>query len=82
MADIDPSLLDNGVAIVGLAARFPGASNVEQFWDNLRNGVESLETVIAQISNASNPAVLFGTVTATANITAWRQHHADGVLTA
>jgi acyl transferase domain-containing protein len=30
------------IAIIGLAGRFPGASNVEQFWHNLRNGVESI----------------------------------------
>src|SRR5581483_350865 len=30
------------IAIIGLACRFPGASNVDQFWHNLRNGVESV----------------------------------------
>ncbi|MBV9790075.1 MAG: SDR family oxidoreductase [Chloroflexi bacterium] len=30
------------IAIVGMAGRFPGASTVEQFWQNLSNGVESL----------------------------------------
>lgn len=30
------------VAIVGMAGRFPGAKNVEEFWQNLRNGVESI----------------------------------------
>ncbi len=30
------------IAIVSLAGRFPGASSVEQFWHNLRNGVESI----------------------------------------
>jgi len=30
------------VAIVGLAGRFPGARNVEQFWRNLAAGVESV----------------------------------------
>lgn len=32
----------NYVAIVGLAGRFPGAENVAAFWDNLRDGVESI----------------------------------------
>ncbi|MDZ7630669.1 MAG: SDR family NAD(P)-dependent oxidoreductase [Gemmatimonadaceae bacterium] len=32
------------VAIVGLAGRFPGASSLEAFWRNLRQGVESLST--------------------------------------
>ncbi len=31
-----------GVAIIGLAGRFPGASRLEDFWKNLRNGVESI----------------------------------------
>jgi amino acid adenylation domain-containing protein len=30
------------VAIIGMALRFPGANTPEQFWDNLRNGVESI----------------------------------------
>ncbi len=42
MTAIDPSLLENGIAIVGLSARFPGAHDVDEFWDNLRTGVESL----------------------------------------
>jgi acyl transferase domain-containing protein len=31
-----------GVAVIGIAGRFPGARNVEQFWYNVRNGVESI----------------------------------------
>ncbi|MFQ5632174.1 MAG: beta-ketoacyl synthase N-terminal-like domain-containing protein, partial [bacterium] len=30
------------IAIVGMAGRFPGANGIEAFWDNLRNGVESV----------------------------------------
>jgi acyl transferase domain-containing protein/acyl carrier protein/phospholipid N-methyltransferase len=30
------------IAIVGLAGRFPGAKNLEEFWQNLQNGVESV----------------------------------------
>ncbi|HEY1349391.1 MAG TPA: SDR family oxidoreductase [Ktedonobacteraceae bacterium] len=30
------------IAIVGLAGRFPGAATVEEYWQNLRNGVEAL----------------------------------------
>ena len=30
------------VAIVGIACRFPGAANVREFWENLRNGVDSI----------------------------------------
>ena len=35
----EPSL---GVAIVGLSARFPGASGAGELWRNLRDGVESI----------------------------------------
>src|SRR5258708_3595539 len=31
------------VAVVGMAGRFPGAKNVDTFWQNLRNGVESIK---------------------------------------
>ena len=30
------------VAIIGIAGRFPGAPDVERFWESLRNGTESL----------------------------------------
>ncbi|MHC5823208.1 MAG: type I polyketide synthase, partial [Nostoc sp.] len=30
------------VAIIGMAGRFPGAKNIEEFWQNLQNGVESI----------------------------------------
>jgi len=31
-----------GVAVVGMAGRFPNAANVDEFWANLRSGVESI----------------------------------------
>jgi phthiocerol/phenolphthiocerol synthesis type-I polyketide synthase E len=30
------------VAVIGMAGRFPGAKNIQEFWDNLKNGVESI----------------------------------------
>ncbi|MEW6736803.1 MAG: SDR family oxidoreductase, partial [Acidobacteriota bacterium] len=30
------------IAIIGMAGRFPGASNLDRFWQNLCNGVESI----------------------------------------
>src|SRR5262245_55825208 len=30
------------IAIIGMAARFPGARTVAEFWTNLRDGVESV----------------------------------------
>ena len=32
----------DGVAIVGMAGRFPGARDVGAFWDNIKGGVESI----------------------------------------
>ena len=34
--------LDSGIAIIGMAGRFPGARNIADFWRNLRDGVESV----------------------------------------
>src|SRR5262249_3593692 len=31
------------IAIVGLAGRFPRAKGLDEYWDNLRRGVESIE---------------------------------------
>jgi amino acid adenylation domain-containing protein len=36
------SALEEGLAIVGLSGRFPGARNIDEFWQNLCNGVESI----------------------------------------
>ncbi|NES04121.1 MAG: SDR family NAD(P)-dependent oxidoreductase [Okeania sp. SIO2F4] len=33
---------DNEIAIIGMSGRFPGARNLDEFWDNLKNGVESI----------------------------------------
>jgi natural product biosynthesis luciferase-like monooxygenase protein/amino acid adenylation domain-containing protein len=48
------SASDNRVAIIGMAARFPGASSVDQFWANLRDGVDS----VAIFDRAGDPDVI------------------------
>jgi acyl transferase domain-containing protein/acyl carrier protein len=30
------------IAVIGMAGRFPGAKNIEEFWNNLKNGVHSI----------------------------------------
>jgi len=30
------------IAVVGMSGRFPGAKNIKEFWDNLKNGRESI----------------------------------------
>lgn len=42
------------IALVGMACRFPGASDVETWWHNLINGVESLVTL--ENSPTNDPA--------------------------
>ncbi|MFQ6026843.1 MAG: type I polyketide synthase, partial [Dehalococcoidia bacterium] len=44
----DPQEILEGVAVIGMAGRFPGAKNVRDFWENLRAGVES----ISQLTDA------------------------------
>ena len=33
-----------GIAIIGMASRYPGAANLDQFWQNVVGGVESIST--------------------------------------
>ncbi|QIC04833.1 SDR family NAD(P)-dependent oxidoreductase [Brevibacillus sp. 7WMA2] len=33
------------IAIVGVAGRYPGASNIEEFWRNIRDGVDSITEI-------------------------------------
>ncbi|EEF63276.1 hybrid non-ribosomal peptide synthetase/type I polyketide synthase [Pedosphaera parvula] len=33
---------ETGVAIIGMSGRFPGAKSVTAFWENLKNGVETI----------------------------------------
>lgn len=33
---------EESIAIIAFTGRFPGAKNIEQFWENLKNGVESV----------------------------------------
>ncbi|MDM8520556.1 SDR family NAD(P)-dependent oxidoreductase [Anaerolineales bacterium HSG6] len=41
-ARILPASTDQNIAIIGLSGRFPGASTLDQFWENLSHGVESI----------------------------------------
>ncbi len=48
-----------GIAVVGMAGRFPGAANVQQFWQNLRDGVESISFFEReQLAGSVDPALL------------------------
>lgn len=30
------------IAVIGMSGRFPGAANIHEFWENLKNGIESI----------------------------------------
>ncbi|NEO13876.1 MULTISPECIES: type I polyketide synthase [unclassified Moorena] len=41
MNNIEEDLNDNqDIAIIGISGRYPGANDIEQFWQNIRDGVE------------------------------------------
>ena len=42
------------VAIIGMAGRFPGAADINEFWHNLANGVESVSFISDLELEASN----------------------------
>jgi len=55
---IDDVGLD-GVAVIGLAGRFPGAASVEELWENLKAGRESIRTFTdEELAEAEVPAHL------------------------
>lgn len=33
------------IAVIGMSGRFPGASNIDEFWNNLKNGVDSVKEI-------------------------------------
>jgi acyl transferase domain-containing protein len=48
------------IAIIGIAGRFPGAKNLENFWQNLQNGLELIATLTDEelIASGIDDAVL------------------------
>ncbi|HEU5377005.1 MAG TPA: beta-ketoacyl synthase N-terminal-like domain-containing protein [Ktedonobacteraceae bacterium] len=57
---IDESVGELDIAIIGMAGRFPGASDIEAFWQNLRQGRESISFFSDQelLAMGVDPAVL------------------------
>ncbi|MFI2711344.1 amino acid adenylation domain-containing protein [Micromonospora sp. NPDC018662] len=49
---------DGPIAVVGMAGRFPGARTVDEFWANIRDGVESVQefTVEEMLADGADPA--------------------------
>jgi len=46
------------IAIIGLAGRFPGANNIDEFWQNLAAGVESISSFDNRELEFANPELL------------------------
>ena len=40
--------IDTDIAVIGMSGRFPGAEEIEEFWDNLKKGVESIKNFSAE----------------------------------
>jgi len=53
------SFADEGIAIIGMSGRFPEADDVQAFWDNLRQGRDSIRFFTREeLLAAGNPAEL------------------------
>jgi acyl transferase domain-containing protein len=53
-------ITDSDLAIIGMSGRFPGSTDLETFWHNLRNGVESISffTEAKLLAAGVEPALL------------------------
>ena len=51
--------MEGKVAIIGMACRLPGAKNVYDYWKNLLNGLETLNTFTDEemVASGVDPAV-------------------------
>ena len=59
-ADQSGDLTGNEIAIVGMAARLPGADSVAEYWQNLRDGVSSIRRLSEEelLDAGENPALI------------------------
>ena len=53
MKEFEASTIREEVAIIGMAGHFPGAKDISQFWHNLCEGIESIETFTPEQLSAS-----------------------------
>jgi acyl transferase domain-containing protein/acyl carrier protein len=48
------------IAIIGMSGRFPGARNIDEYWQNLKNGIETVSYFSdEELENASVPKELY-----------------------
>lgn len=50
--------VDNDIAVIGMSGRFPGADTIEEFWNNLENGKESITFFDDETIDPSIPDLL------------------------
>lgn len=50
---------ESNIAIIGMSGRFPGAKDIEAFWQNLRDGVESISFFSNDELSQSDQTLLF-----------------------
>ncbi|MGC1196080.1 MAG: type I polyketide synthase, partial [Geitlerinemataceae cyanobacterium] len=53
-----PQVSESDIAIVGMSCRFPGAENIDEFWKNLCDGVESISFFSEQDLDFLDPSLL------------------------
>jgi acyl transferase domain-containing protein len=41
--NLNSEVRDSDIAIIGMSVNVPGAKNIDEFWQNLKNGVESIQ---------------------------------------
>ncbi|HYG63900.1 MAG TPA: beta-ketoacyl synthase N-terminal-like domain-containing protein, partial [Thermoanaerobaculia bacterium] len=60
MTDPDSEDFTEAVAVIGMAGRFPGARNLDEFWRNLRDGVETVRRFSDEemLAEGMDPATL------------------------
>jgi amino acid adenylation domain-containing protein len=58
MSPIESSVRLDGIAIIGMAGRFPGARSVGEFWRNQLNGIESISRFSVEDLQVPNAAEL------------------------
>ncbi|WP_410571033.1 SDR family NAD(P)-dependent oxidoreductase [Amycolatopsis sp. cmx-4-61] len=58
--DLEPDAIADPIAIVGMAARVPGAGDLRRFWRNLVDGVESIKPATREelLARGADPATL------------------------
>lgn len=59
MSDTETKESAEGIAIIGMSGRFPGAGSIEEFWSNLKDGVESVSYFSdSELKSAGVPSAL------------------------